>query len=182
MKKIAFIGTHGTGKTTSAYRLAGDLKRQGVNAEILYEVARKCPLPINEARTPSAQRWIVLAQIIAELEFEKSAPEILVCDRSVLDNYAYFVSAFGHDEALDAIVKSHIKTYDLLFRTKPLPGKIEADSVRSTDKEFQELVDKTVDDLLGFFGVETREFITYPLALGHVLKRIDDYNKDTQSS
>ena len=45
--KIAFIGTHGVGKTTLCYDLAALLKRQGLNVDVVKEVARLSPLPIN---------------------------------------------------------------------------------------------------------------------------------------
>ena len=46
--KIAFIGTHGVGKTTLCYDVVAALKRRGVNADIVKEVARLSPLPINQ--------------------------------------------------------------------------------------------------------------------------------------
>ena len=41
--KIAFIGTHGVGKTTLCYELAAALKREGVHVDIVKEVARLSP-------------------------------------------------------------------------------------------------------------------------------------------
>ena len=38
--KIAFIGSHGVGKTTLCYDLAGALKREGVHVDMVKEVAR----------------------------------------------------------------------------------------------------------------------------------------------
>lgn len=61
--KIAFIGTHGVGKTTLCYGLAARLKARDVSLEIVHEVARRCPLPINEATTVAAQAWILHTQI-----------------------------------------------------------------------------------------------------------------------
>ncbi len=61
--KVAFIGTHGVGKTTLAYGLASRLKRRDVNLEVVVEVARRCPLPLNEGTTLEAQAWILHAQI-----------------------------------------------------------------------------------------------------------------------
>lgn len=50
MKKIALIGTHGVGKTTTAYGIGYRLKQMRYDTDILYESARKCPLPINKKR------------------------------------------------------------------------------------------------------------------------------------
>ena len=65
--KVAFIGTHGVGKTTLCYGLAARLKARDVALEIVHEVARRCPLPINEATTVAAQAWILHTQIGEEL-------------------------------------------------------------------------------------------------------------------
>jgi len=43
--KVAFIGSHGVGKTTLCYDLAGALKREGVHVDMVKEVARLSPLP-----------------------------------------------------------------------------------------------------------------------------------------
>jgi len=48
MRKIALIGTHGTGKTTLAHELTAESKKRGIHTEFLGELARECPLPINE--------------------------------------------------------------------------------------------------------------------------------------
>jgi len=53
--KIAFIGTHGVGKTTLCYDLAAVLKRRGLDTDIVKEVARLSPLPINR-KTRSRRR------------------------------------------------------------------------------------------------------------------------------
>ena len=49
--KVAFIGTHGVGKTTLCYDLAAALKKRDLTVELVREVARECPLPINRETT-----------------------------------------------------------------------------------------------------------------------------------
>ncbi|MBP1644297.1 MAG: hypothetical protein H6Q03_2966, partial [Acidobacteria bacterium] len=95
-RKIAFIGSHGVGKTTLCYGLAARLKRSDVALEIVHEVARRSPLPINRETTVPAQRWILLTQIAEELVASQRCPVVL-CDRSVLDNYVYLLLAAGPD-------------------------------------------------------------------------------------
>ena len=65
--KIAFIGTHGVGKTTLCYELAGALKRQGIPVDIVKEVARLSPLPINRQTSLDAQIWILMTQVAEEI-------------------------------------------------------------------------------------------------------------------
>ena len=92
--KVAFVGTHGVGKTTLCYDLASQLKRLDCGVDLVKEVARRCPLPINEETTPDAQAWILHTQIAEEIA-AVAANEVVVCDRSVLDNYAYLVARVG---------------------------------------------------------------------------------------
>ncbi|MEO1370679.1 MAG: hypothetical protein AAFX50_26145, partial [Acidobacteriota bacterium] len=65
--KIAFIGSHGVGKTTLCYGLAARLKAADFALEVVGEVARRCPLPINRDTTLSAQTWILHTQIAEEI-------------------------------------------------------------------------------------------------------------------
>ncbi len=158
MKKVAFIGSHGTRKTTYSHGLVFHLKENKINADLLYEVARKSPLPINEERTRGTQRWILHTQIAEELAYEKQNLDVLVCDRASLDNYAYYVEKFGRDKVLDSLVKDHIKTYNTLIKVPIIDKEIIEDGVRSTDKLFQKNIDNVVDNLLIEFKADYIEF------------------------
>jgi nicotinamide riboside kinase len=138
--KIAFIGTHGVGKTTLCYDLAARLKRRDVALDIVHEVARRCPLPINEATTATAQRWILLTQIAEELVAAARYP-VVICDRSVLDNYVYLLVAAGPDATFDELVARWLPTYDLLVYVPILDG-LSPDGVRAADPLFQRAVDR----------------------------------------
>lgn len=149
MIKVALVGTHGVGKTTVAFELAGVLKRRGKTVELLTEIARECPLPLNEKASPEAYQWIIGRQI--QLEIEKSLrAEILVCDRSALDNLAYYVrryGASGHEaDALKAYCRSWMQTYNLLIRL-PITHPIAPDGFRATDENFQREIDTLCDEL-----------------------------------
>ena len=145
--KIALIGTHGTGKTTIAHELIAELKKQGVNAEFLGELARKCPLPINQETTKDAQEWIIFNQHIKELELQ-SKYDVLVCDRSVLDGYVYYDRKFGENQLLENFVKEKLKDYALLIKIPINTKFLKEDGIRSTDKEFQKDIDTRFDLLL----------------------------------
>ena len=137
--KIAFIGTHGVGKTTLCYGLAARLKRRDVSLEIVHEVARRCPLPINESTTVAAQAWILHTQIAEELVAAARYPVVL-CDRSVLDNYVYLLLAAGRQSGLDDLVEHWLATYDLLVHV-PIVGDPSPDGIRAADPAFQEAVE-----------------------------------------
>ena len=138
--KIAFIGSHGVGKTTLCYGLAARLKRRDVSLEIVHEVARRCPLPINEETGVDAQSWILHTQIAEELGAAARYP-VLICDRCALDNYVYLLLAAGPQERLEPLVDSWMKSYDLLVHV-PVVDVPSADGIRSTDPSFQRSVDE----------------------------------------
>lgn len=140
--KIAFIGTHGVGKTTLCYDLAAALKRRDLTVELVREVARECPLPINRETTIKAQAWILHTQIAWELQAGAKA-EVVVCDRAVLDNYCYLKRAAPgdpHVKVLEELVRAWLPTYDALFRV-PIVGDPSFDGVRDTDLAFQHDID-----------------------------------------
>ena len=113
--KLAFIGTHGTGKTTLCYDVTAGLKRQGLNADMVKEVARLSPLPINRKTSLDAQTWILMTQVAEEIR-SGSAHDVVVCDRSVLDNYAYMVLSCGRQKPIERFVDHWMKSYDVLIK------------------------------------------------------------------
>jgi thymidylate kinase len=144
--KLAFIGTHGVGKTTLCYDLASALKRQGLNIDMVKEVARLSPLPINRKTSLEAQLWILASQVAEEIR-SSAHHEVVICDRSVLDNYAYMTFACGRQKPIERFVDYWMKSYDLLFKV-PISGRAAADGVRDTDEFFMRAIDQLVDTLL----------------------------------
>lgn len=157
--KIAFIGTHGVGKTTLAFGMASQLKQLGANVGFLEEVARRCPFPINQDTSLEAQTWILVETIRREIELSKIYPEI-VCDRSVLDNYCYMELKFGRQSALFELVRHWSMTYDLLIKVPINEEYLQVDGLRSTDRSFQGAIDALLDDLLEETGIPYRRFTT----------------------
>ena len=150
--KIAFVGSHGVGKTTLCFDLAAQLKRLDLGVELVKEVARRCPLPINEQTTPDAQAWILHTQMAEELAAVASY-EVVICDRSVLDNYAYLVRGLGRRPEMDALVDSWIRTYNALFKV-PVLDAPSFDGTRAVSQSFQVEIDQTIDELVTSFGVD----------------------------
>ena len=146
MLKIGFIGTHGVGKTTLCYDLGAALKKRGVNVDLVKEVARQSPLPINRQTSLEAQLWILTTQVAEEIR-SAAEHEAVICDRSVLDNYAYLVFAEGRQRWLEPFVNRWLASYDLLFKV-PLSGEPDADGVRDTDRFFMTQIDRLVDELV----------------------------------
>jgi nicotinamide riboside kinase len=150
--KVAFVGSHGVGKTTLCFDLASQLKRLDIGVDLVKEVARRCPLPINEDTTPDAQAWILHTQIAEEIA-ASAAYEVVICDRSVLDNYAYLVARVGRRPELDPLVGSWIRSYHALFKVPVLEAP-SFDGTRAVSRSFQMEIDGIIDELLIAFSVE----------------------------
>ena len=144
--KVAFIGTHGVGKTALCYDLAGGLKKAGVAVDMVKEVARLSPLPINRKTSLDAQTWILMTQVAEEIR-SAAYHDVVVCDRSAIDNYAYMMLACGRQRPFERFVAHWMKSYDVLFKV-PISGAASADGVRDTDEFFMRSIDALVDSLL----------------------------------
>jgi len=150
--KIAFIGTHGVGKTTLCFELAAALKRLDLSVDLVKEVARGCPLPINRETTRDAQNWILHTQVAREIELQ-DAFDVIVCDRAVIDNYAYMVHAEGRRPELEPFIRDWMSTYDLLVKV-PVIAPPSFDGTRDTSVDFQVGIDRLINELLEEFSIE----------------------------
>ena len=149
--KIAFIGTHGVGKTTLCYELAAALKRLDMSVDLVKEVARGCPLPINRETTDAAQNWILHTQVAREIELSAHY-DVIVCDRAVVDNYAYMVHAAGRRPELEPFIRHWMGTYTCLVKV-PVIAPPAFDGTRDTSVDFQLGIDRLIDQLLGEFAL-----------------------------
>jgi nicotinamide riboside kinase len=162
--KLALIGTHGVGKTTLAFETCSLLKKADYNVELVTEVARQSPFPVNAATTLEGQLWILHAQIAAELDAARRAPHV-ICDRAVLDNYCYLVNKFGRQPQLESWLAWWMGAYDLLVGVPPLADGIMPDGFRSEDREFQRRIHDLLNQLLSeppFRGLQSRAFWLEP--------------------
>lgn len=166
MKKLAFIGSHAVGKTTLVYELASILKKMSFNVDVLTEVSRDSPFLINEDTTKKAQRRILFTQYIGEIEKENY--DYLICDRSLIDNYAYYVHKFGRDKTIEPFILEHMKTYSNLFKV-PINEKYRvSDGTRSIKRDFQKSIDEKVNELLDLFNIPFENYV----GLGKVINSI----------
>ena len=152
MVKITFTGTHGTGKTTLAHKLVYNLKKENVDVGLLQEIARESPFPINQQVTKKAQIWIILNQIIKEIELEEKN-DVLICDRSILDGYCYYIYKFGRSKILEPLIIEHLKTYKYIIKVPIREGFLVKDKVRSIDPKFQKDIDTILNKMLKTFKI-----------------------------
>jgi nicotinamide riboside kinase len=144
-RKIAFIGSHAVRKSNAVHSFAGAVGRSGRSVEVGREVVRFSPLGMNERATPEAQLWVLMAQIREELELRTRA-DVLVLDRAVVDNFAYYLRVTKGDDPFDVtpLVARWSSTYDLYVRLRPdIP--LVADGVRSTNERFRHEIEKILD-------------------------------------
>ena len=164
--KIAFIGTHGVGKTGLAWTLAGHLKKEGHSVEMLPEAARiiaDSGYKINESSDEKSQSLILKKQISLENHYSVKY-DILVCDRSVIDNFIYLLrvmkiknkkekkSQFEKKmKDYERIIKEHLKKspYDYIFYV-PVANKAinNNDKYRSKNIKFRDEIDKLLNEYL----------------------------------
>lgn len=146
--KIAFVGSHGIRKTTAAHAFAGTIQRAGRSVEYGREVVRDNPLGINEGATGEAQLWVLVSQIRQELELAPKA-EVLVTDRGVVDNFAYYLRACAMRDRFDVepLIRAWSTTYDLVVRLTPDIA-LRPDGTRSTSDAFRDEIEAILDDLL----------------------------------
>jgi nicotinamide riboside kinase len=149
--KIAFVGSHGIRKTTAAYAFAHTIQRAGRSVEFCREVVRDNPLGINESATGEAQLWVLVSQVRRELELAPKA-EVLVTDRSIVDNYAYYLRACGMTDrfGVEALVRSWGTTYDLVVRLLP-DIRLRGDGIRSTSGAFRAEIEQILEVVLPQF-------------------------------
>jgi len=147
MKKYALIGTSCSGKTTLAYSICGELKQRGIEVDGVFQQDRRMPFNFEYLEeTVDAQYWVVLSQMLSELEFNIiESPDVLISDRSVLDFYAYLIHDFEDEFGLVDLIRSWIETYDKLYYLEPLPYVEEG---RLPDDEFRLEVDNILVDLI----------------------------------
>ncbi len=81
-----------------------------------------------------------------ELEAEAGHPLVL-CDRSVLDNYCYLLHAAGTQSSWEPLLAAWLATYDLLVKV-PIWTTPRWDGVRDTDIAFQRDIDALLDEQL----------------------------------
>ena len=113
-KVIAFSGTHGTGKTTSALQETMNQKIDHVDKSVhcLVDLEAFCPFPINRKTLKETQAWL-FANHLQQLLSAMQKYDIVILDRTLVDVVAYtkvagFISQAG---SMMEFLKYHIKLY-----------------------------------------------------------------------
>ncbi|MBT4445716.1 AAA family ATPase [archaeon] len=165
--KIGLIGTHGTGKTTLAALVSGELKKAGIEAKFIGEVATEAKekgLAINEKTTIQAQMWILYTQFAAELvlgteRHDRPNYQVLICDRGP-DNYCYLENSLGKNQHALNTTLGHLEIapYDKLYLLPIINQGLESGSgTRSLSAQFRDDMDKKVRGFLDTYNINFTE-------------------------
>lgn len=153
--KVVVSGAFSTGKSTTVDMVHDALTQAGYSLEVLPDVARQSPLPVNREQTAEGSAWLIGEQIRAESVAVAKRPEVVLCDRGVLDigSHNRMIEPASRRESLvlkavEDIVTAWSATYDIVFVTRiderllPL-----ADGVRDTDPLYQQALDRALCEI-----------------------------------
>jgi len=165
--KIGITGVHGSGKTTLANKLEKEYSADGKRVHVVREVARRCTC---KRGTIPCQEWIWEHQLAAEKHAMNLDVDVVICDRTVMDNLMYYLHLIfaqigeiaGHDllppyilvynrmvnrwcELYDEAVQ-WMPTYDRVIR---MPLNLEwlkaDDPIRPKDEKYAQRIDRLFD-------------------------------------
>lgn len=165
-KIITIIGCQGSGKTTLIQKLQKEFKSRGKTVEVVNEIARSSPWGINEQATFQGQRWIFNAQMIKELEAEYKNPDIILCDRGIIDNLTYTERLHNRDEPFPIteylqmyeIARYWSRRYDYIIYMPFNPSRLNDDGVRSTNVAFARDIDERIRKTVREFELKTLKY------------------------
>lgn len=153
--KIAIVGTHSTGKTTLIKKMDENFRKQGFKTVLLPELSRLSPYPVNERTNYQAQAWIQCKHIEEEAKINH-VNKVLICDRSTLDNFAYFLRAIKNIDISqwERLAVQHMYSYDLIFKTRKLDIAPQEDGFRSVHEDFRTEIDSLIKKLFKKHGIK----------------------------
>jgi ABC-type oligopeptide transport system ATPase subunit len=157
---IGFVGSHGTGKTTTAKVVAALM-----DGKALLSSSREVNasgLPINKEATRLTQLMITVARSNQAHTYSQRQG-LFVADRTPFDSIAYtqyqMDNIWDRDPALDKIywdysmelAMNSLSRYEKIFYFPPLPN-LEDDGTRLAEKEYQAIIDDRIKSLLYRIG------------------------------
>ncbi len=171
MEKIAFVGTAGTGKTTLIDSLRDEYAG---NDKVVFveEAARKFfseyHFDDDERRNEDVQSRILELILQLEQAAHEQDPEIIFCDRSVLDAVVYVLSEGDAEgaEAMYAELEEWVETYTKIYVLDPDDIPHETDDIRLEDAEVRLKVHNAYVSFLRLKGIQ------HEILSGNVNERI----------
>lgn len=156
--KVIVTGVFSTGKTTLVNILEPALAARGLSVLRLDDVARTCPFPLNEGQTDEASTWLATTQVSRELDATAASPDVVLCDRGVLDVLAHQedLRANGRGGLLETMrpfLERWCGTYGVVLASRlDLSIPPEDDGLRVADAAYQERLAGCADRVLVRFA------------------------------
>jgi len=120
------------------------------------------------------QTLILLGQASLECRLARTQNSICLCDRTILDHWAYTIALASDDPEFNAcrlvfesFLRAHMSVYDLVFLLRPEFPPVD-DGTRESDAAFQQSIDAIIIDKLEVWGIGARTLS------GDVAKRTED--------
>lgn len=135
---FAISGAHGTGKTTLVHSVVAKLKRRGIHAGAVHEVARGSHYLLAGKRSIEMHLEVMGLHLAEEMRASREY-DVVIADRSMLDFLAFARARFGnrHCEkytgALSSFVHAYAHTYQCVFVTSSSYPDEPKDSIRSQE-------------------------------------------------
>jgi nicotinamide riboside kinase len=156
--KVLITGAFSTGKSELVSNLAVELDKDGISVTLLSDVARGCPLPLNDEQTDETSVWLAMTQVAREMLAAAENKEIILCDRGIPDILAHQEHAYGLAPilrlgTLRPFLVEWCSTYDIILATKvdeTLP--VVADGIRVESNEYRRLLGDRSEAILRSVG------------------------------
>lgn len=159
--KYAFVGSHGTGKSSAAHFLAAKLKKQNptLSVKVLEESVRITNKLVGMNNT-SFQKLSILDSLYKQ-ELFKSVYNVIICDRVSFD-YIVYGEYFNIQlsEAYKELCIENIQSFDDVYLVRPDSTPIASDGFRMTDTKQRDEIDILFYDMLNLYKVPFKEIRT----------------------
>lgn len=159
--KIAFVGAHGTGKSSAAHFLAAKLKKEDPTktVKVLEESVRETAKMVGINNT-NFQKLAILDSLYNQVYYSVNY-DIIICDRIPFD-YTVYADFYGVDLNLDyfRLAYQNAKEFSKVYFVRPDNTPIADDGFRFTDVEVRNNLDKSFKKALDAAFIEYEEITT----------------------
>lgn len=171
MKKVGFVGSHGTGKSTAATHLAALLKQHNPKKSVvcLEENVRKISKFTNGNLNSIEFQKLAIADQLYHETMNEILHDIIITDRTLLDYLVYGVLA-GNSLSWEyfMLVRKHLKSFNKIYfiRSDNYNDKIANDGFRDIDLNYRKKIDKKFKIMLrygkcDYTEIKSSEILTY---------------------
>lgn len=147
--KIAFIGSHCTGKTTTLKDIEAYFFDHHIVTEVIRQIHSEKTLPINEQSTEETQAVLLDAYLDILIN-----DNLFISDRSILDVFSYTTWLFQNQKVSESFyqdqkkkVLDNFSLYDYVFYF-PIEFELKEDGVRSIDPSFREQIAQIMEEII----------------------------------